>query len=181
MELTGLLWSHANNRVVVQSYRWQGCFQTVIQMARVLYRQSCRWQDCYAEIHADDSTVMQSCRWQDWYADSHTDCSAVMQTVIQMTGLFADSHTDDRTVVLAIIRIRIRIWLLARRNLLWDILRLPSSRRAALGLYVILTLWRGRGANQPPYALLHRSSPRYALCHGRWHSRKVVVTQMTRL
>ena len=37
-------------------------------------------------------------------------------------------------------RIRIRIYLLARRNLLWDILRLPSSRRAALGLYVILTL-----------------------------------------
>ena len=61
------------------------------------------------------------------------------------------------------IRIRIRIYLLARRNLLWDILRLPSSRRAALSLYVILTLWRGRGANQPPYALLHRSSPRYAL------------------
>ena len=65
------------------------------------------------------------------------------------------------------IRIRIRIYLLARRNLLWDILRLPSSRRAALGLYVILTLWRGRGANQPPYALLHRSSPHYALRHGR--------------
>ena len=65
------------------------------------------------------------------------------------------------------LRIRIRIYLLARRNLLWDILRLPSSRRAALGLYVILTLWRGRGANQPPYALLHRSSPRYALRHGR--------------
>ena len=62
-------------------------------------------------------------------------------------------------------------YLLARRNLLWDILRLPSSRRAALGLYVILTLWRGRGANQPPYTLLHRSSPRYALRHGRrqWH------------
>ena len=36
--------------------------------------------------------------------------------------------------------IRIRIYLLARRNLLWDILRLPSSRRAALGLCVILTL-----------------------------------------
>ena len=28
-------------------------------------------------------------------------------------------------------------------------------------------LWRGRGTNQPPYALLHRSSPRYALRHGR--------------
>ena len=61
----------------------------------------------------------------------------------------------------------IRICLLARRNLLWDILRFPSSRRAALGLYVVLTLWRARGANQPPYALLHRSSPRYALRHGR--------------
>ena len=61
----------------------------------------------------------------------------------------------------------LRIYLLAHRNLLWDILRLPSSRRAALGLYVILTLRRGRGANQPPYALLHRSSPRYALRHGR--------------
>ena len=34
----------------------------------------------------------------------------------------------------------LRIYLLARRNLLWDILRLPSSRRAALGLYVILIL-----------------------------------------
>ena len=65
------------------------------------------------------------------------------------------------------IRIRIRIYLLASRILLWDILRLPSSRRAALGLYVILTLWRGRGANQPPYALLHRSSPCYALRHER--------------
>ena len=35
---------------------------------------------------------------------------------------------------------KVRIYLLARRNLLWDILRLPSNRRAALGLYVILTL-----------------------------------------
>ena len=43
-------------------------------------------------------------------------------------------------VTIVRIRIRIRIYLLARRNLLWDILRLPSSRRAALGLYVILTL-----------------------------------------
>ena len=51
--------------------------------------------------------------------------------------------------------------------MLWDILRLPSSRRAALGLHVFLKLWRGRGANQPPYALLHRSSPRYTLRHGR--------------
>ena len=59
------------------------------------------------------------------------------------------------------------IYLLACRNLLWDILRLLSSRRAALGLYVILTLCRRRGANQPPYALLRRSSPRYALRHGR--------------
>ena len=48
-----------------------------------------------------------------------------------------------------------RIHLLACRNLLWDIVRLPSSRRAVLGLYVNLTLWRARGVNQPPYALLH--------------------------
>ena len=40
-------------------------------------------------------------------------------------------------------------------NFLWDILRLQSSRRAALSLYVILTLWRKRGTNQRPYALLH--------------------------
>ena len=66
-------------------------------------------------------------------------------------------------------RLRIRIHWLARTNLLWDILRLPSSRRAALGLYFILTLWRAWGVNQPPYALLHRSSPRYALRHGRRH------------
>ena len=32
-----------------------------------------------------------------------------------------------------------------------------------VGLYVILTLWRARGANQPPYTLLHigaRRGPR---------------------
>ena len=60
------------------------------------------------------------------------------------------------------IRIRIRILLLAHWNLLWDILRLPSSHsnRAALGLYVILTLWRAQGTNQPPYALLHTGA-----CH----------------
>ena len=69
-------------------------------------------------------------------------------------------------------RIRIRIYSLARRNLLWDILRLLSSRRAVLGLYVILTLWRGRGANQPPYALAFRSSPFYTHCH----SRQQVIT-----
>ena len=64
------------------------------------------------------------------------------------------------------IRIRIRIYLLACRNLLWDILRLPSSRRVALGLYEYVILTLGRGANQPPYALLHmelaalRTAPR---------------------
>ena len=40
----------------------------------------------------------------------------------------------------------VRIYLLASRTLLWDILRLPSSRRAALGLYVILTLYKEHGA-----------------------------------
>ena len=49
-------------------------------------------------------------------------------------------NTDSFSKDIRRIRIRIRIYLLARRNLLWDILRLPSSRRAALGLYVILTL-----------------------------------------
>ena len=53
-----------------------------------------------------------------------------------------------------ITRGRRRIHLLAHRNLLCDILRLPSSRRAALDLYAILTLLWARGANQPPYALL---------------------------
>ena len=48
--------------------------------------------------------------------------------------------TKSEGDLLCYLRIRIRIYLLARRNLLWDILRLPSSRRAALGLYVILTL-----------------------------------------
>ena len=65
------------------------------------------------------------------------------------------------------IRIRMRIHLLERRNLLWDILRLPSSRRAALGVllyYVILTLWRAQGANQRPYALLHIGARRAIHC-----------------
>ena len=61
---------------------------------------------------------------------------------------------------------------------MWDILRLLSSCRAALSLYVILTLWRGRGTNQPPYALLHRSSSRYALHHGRRHD--CVITMQWR-
>ena len=62
------------------------------------------------------------------------------------------------------VRIRIRIHLLTRRNLLWDILRLPSSRRAALRLYVILTLYRGWDANQPPYTLIHIGAPRATHC-----------------
>ena len=73
----------------------------------------------------------------------------------------------------------LRIHLLARRNLLWDIQRLPSSRRAALGLYVIFTLWRAPGTNQPPYALLHRSLPRYTLCHGRRPFSKSMVIDDT--
>ena len=66
-------------------------------------------------------------------------------------------------------RIRIRIYLLARRNLLWDILRLPSSRRAALGLYVILTLHMTRTGRRPETIRIaaYRSSPRYTLRHGR--------------
>ena len=58
-------------------------------------------------------------------------------------------------------------------NFLWDILRLPSSRRAALGLYVNLTLWRTRVANQLPYAFLHigaRCTAHYAAvpCSETW-------------
>ena len=40
-------------------------------------------------------------------------------------------------------------------KLLWDILRLSSSRRAALGLYVILTHDEHRARTSPLYALLH--------------------------
>ena len=76
--------------------------------------------------------------------------------------MWLSSTSRDSVKQLQIIRIRIH--LLARRNLLWDILRLLSSHRAALDLYVILTLWRARGANQPPCALLHigarRAAPR---------------------
>ena len=60
----------------------------------------------------------------------------------------------------------VRIHLLARRNLLWDILRLLSSRIAVLGLYVNLMLWQGRGTTQPPYALLFIGAQRacYGIC-----------------
>ena len=64
-------------------------------------------------------------------------------------------------------RIRFMTHLLAHRNLLWDILRLPSSCRAALGLYVILTLWQARG-HEPGtirIAAAYRSSLCYALRH----------------
>ena len=56
------------------------------------------------------------------------------------------------------------------------ILRLPSCRRAALGLYVNLTLWWAQGANQRPYALLHnKSSPRNALRHRRLSLMVIVI------
>ena len=71
------------------------------------------------------------------------------------------------TSTLRVIRLRIRIYLLARRNLLWDILRLPSSHRAALGLYVILTLTRTGHEPATIRIAAYRSSPRYALRHGR--------------
>ena len=57
-----------------------------------------------------------------------------------MTKMYTKWSVSVQTPQILRIRIRIRIYLLASRNLLWDILRLPSSRRAALGLYVILTL-----------------------------------------
>ena len=40
-------------------------------------------------------------------------------------------------------------------NFVWDILRLPSSRRRVLGLHVNLTRWWAWGSNQRPYARLH--------------------------
>ena len=61
---------------------------------------------------------------------------------LMLTRIIILYYVDSSILVYVYIRIRIRIriYLLARRNLLWDILRLPSSHRAALGLYVILTL-----------------------------------------
>ena len=75
-----------------------------------------------------------------------------------------------------VLRIRIRIYLLARRNLLWDILRQSSSRPVCHS-----RLWQGRGANQPPYALLHRSSPSYALRHRRRRVRSSVTSALDSL
>ena len=66
----------------------------------------------------------------------------------------------------------IRINLYARSNMLFDILRLPSSRRAALGPRHYHTM-TSMGCEPAPYALLHRSSPHYALCHRRRHGQYV--------
>ena len=54
--------------------------------------------------------------------------------------LFTMSTFIDNRRNLNVYGIGIGIYLLARRNLLWDILKLPSSHRAALSLCVILTL-----------------------------------------
>ena len=77
---------------------------------------------------------------------------------------------------------RIRIYLLARKNLLWDILRLPNSSRAALGTICHSHAMTRTDANQPSYALLHRSSPYYTLRHGRrrGHTRKTFFLNSTK-
>ena len=99
-----------------------------------------------------------------WDLNLHTSANGYFLSIVLWERNSAVEGTHDTMTVR--FKEDLRIYLLARRNLLWDILRLPSSRRAALGLYVIL-IWRGRGANQPPYALPHRSSHHYALRHGR--------------
>ena len=73
--------------------------------------------------------------------------------------------------------IRIRIHLLARRNLLWDILRLPSSRRAALA-YMLISRYDKDGARTSHHMLccIYWSSPHYALRHWRqYHHPKLWV------
>ena len=57
------------------------------------------------------------------------------------------------------IRKRIRIHLLARRNLLWDILKLPSSRRAALCLYVILHAMMSTGCEPTTICIAATGDP----------------------
>ena len=110
-------------------------------------------------------------RSEDCEFESHPGTNSVVSQISKNINL-ASASVTLRACTIDTTRIRIRIYLLAHRNLLLDILRLPSNRRAALGLYVILTLWRGWGANQPLYALLHRSSRCYAMRHGRpWPSR----------
>ena len=66
------------------------------------------------------------------------------------------------------IRIWIRIHLLACMNLLWDILRLPSSHRAALGHPICHSCAMTSAGREPATTRIaaYRSSPRYALCHG---------------
>ena len=63
-----------------------------------------------------------------------------MKSIECVVSCCRDKISGRHSVLEIRIRIRIRIHLLACRKLLWDILKLPSNRRAALGLYVILTL-----------------------------------------
>ena len=94
------------------------------------------------------------CLVSDYY---HCFVNELIQVINECSGDTMHSHLEEMPLPLVLyhrvskiiwtailpnffLRIRIMIYLLDRRNLLWDILRLPSSRRAALGLYVILTL-----------------------------------------
>ena len=92
------------------------------------------------------------------YCDDLSHCRGAVMTshTLWKKNISMHQHYENFCCCCAVKSALLRIYLLARRNLLWDILRLPSSRRAAQGLYVILTLWRTQGANQRPYTLLHR-------------------------
>ena len=83
------------------------------------------------------------------------DFFSVFRTIIALCVLLSEEKSS---------RIRIRIYLLARRTLLWDILRLPSSCYRLCHSHAITST--GREPATLPYELLHRSSPHYALRHG---------------
>ena len=83
--------------------------------------------------------------WAALIAHSQPVCSCIHSLLIMgmlsYSGINVQTPMSSYIAIQAVpLHIRIRIHLLARRNLLWDILRLPSSRRAMLGLYVIFTL-----------------------------------------
>ena len=69
---------------------------------------------------------------------------------------FRKVQVDALIIIIIIIIIIIRFINHYTWNFLWDhIPRLLNRRRATLDLFVSLTLWRARGANQQPYILLH--------------------------
>ena len=58
-----------------------------------------------------------------------------LQAINNLSMCLATTTTLHCSAILRLVNVnKIKIYSLAHRNLLWDILRLPSSRRAALGL-----------------------------------------------